>query len=153
EMSGGLDSTSVAATALGLIPGGAASLSAHCISHARLFEDHEKKYADIAARTFGIAIDHVIADDFPLFGSEAQWPPRPSPVYLGPLLGPWMAMASRMTTHSRVVLTGWDGDTFMSEYPAPYFRFLLQTRKFGELVRAMGWYAKSQRRAPPVGLR
>src|SRR5262249_12152876 len=99
ELSGGLDSTSVAAMALELLPGGPPNLRAHCVSYARLFEDQEKEYADIAARAFGIAIEHVIADDFPLFETEVEGPPPPAPVHLGPMLGPWRTMASRMVNH------------------------------------------------------
>jgi len=151
EVSGGLDSTSVAATAKGLManrPDDA--MKAFCVSYERLIPDQEKRYADIAAAAIGLPIEHIIGDDFPLFEEDVV---KPEPFHVYPLSAISTEVLKRMAAHSRVALTGWDGDTWMSETPKHYFRFLLKCGQLGRLASAMSWYVKSQRAPPPVGVR
>jgi asparagine synthase (glutamine-hydrolysing) len=153
EMSGGLDSTSIAATTRDLSPRGGGDLRAFCISYADLIPDREKEYADCAATALGMPITHVIADRFPLFEIPDAKLPRPDPGHVGPLTAPWNRMAQSMAAHSRVVLTGWDGDTLLTEDPRHYFYLLLRTARLQSLLAALFSYMGTQRRPPPVGLR
>ena len=152
SMSGGLDSTTVAASARGLAPGGA--LRAYTVSYARLIPDRERHYADLAAQTLAIPVDHLVADDLPLFEEEAVrknlWP---QPTDVAPLSAVSREFHGRMAAHGRVFLTGRDGDTFMAESPKHYHGFLLRRRRLGTLAGAASWYVRSQHRLPPVGLR
>jgi asparagine synthase (glutamine-hydrolysing) len=151
EVSGGLDSTSVAATAKQLManrPDDA--MKGFCVSYERLIPDQEKRYADIAAAAIGLPIEHIIGDDSPLFEEDV---PKPEPFNVYPLSAISTEVLKRMAAHSRVALTGWDGDTWMHETPRHYFRFLLKRGQLGRLASAMSWYVKSQRKPPPVGVR
>jgi len=151
EFSGGLDSTSVAATAKQLMrnrPNDA--MKAFCVSYEQLIPDQEKRYADIAAAAIGLPIEHIIGDDFPLFEEDVA---KPEPFNVYPLSAISTEVLKRMAAHSRVALTGWDGDTWMTETPRHYFGFLLKCGQFGRLASAMSWYVKSQRKPPPVGAR
>ena len=135
------------------MPYGGLALRAYCISYARLIPDREKEYADLTAAALGIGIEHVIGDDFPIFEPDLWSPLPPEPVHVDPFSTVWKTMAASMGTHARAVLTGWDGDTFMSESPSHYFRFLLGRGEIRRLASGMGWYVRSQHSLPPVGLR
>jgi asparagine synthase (glutamine-hydrolysing) len=154
ELSGGLDSTSVAATTRELLPAGGA-IRACCVSYARLIPDREKHFADIAASALGIPIDHVIADDLPLFQSDPEQTAVASdPAHVDPF-SPAISRASfaLMAAHSRVALTGWDGDTLMTESPRHYLGHLLRAGDLRGLASAMARYLVVKKRLPPIGLR
>ena len=58
-----------------------------------------------------------------------------------------------MAAQSRVALTGWDGDALMCESPRSDFRALFKRFDFGQLAADMGWYMRSKRALPPIGVR
>jgi asparagine synthase (glutamine-hydrolysing) len=55
----------------------------------------------------------------------------------------------QQAAHSRVVLTGWDGDMLLNESPKPYFRWLLRKGRWARLAAGVGGYAVSERRLLP----
>lgn len=155
ELSGGLDSTTVAATVKRLMPNANldSALKGFCVSYERLIPDRERYYADLAAKALGIPIEHMTGDDFPLFEETDCRKPRPEPFNIHPLSAISTGFLRRVAAHSRVVLTGWDGDTWMSETPRHYFRFMLKSGQLGRLASAVSWYVRSQRQPPPFGIR
>ncbi len=115
-MSGGLDSTTIAATALQLksrhsIP---LDLQAFTTVYDRLLPDEERYYSGIAAEALGLPIHYLVADDYQLF---ERWDrpelPRPEPIH-SPLLALSVDQLKQVAAHSRVVLYGHGGDEVLA---------------------------------------
>ncbi|HUE89811.1 MAG TPA: asparagine synthase-related protein [Vicinamibacterales bacterium] len=107
-MSGGLDSTSVAATAKCLLSKGPAAftLRAHTTVYDTLIPDEERRYAGIAAEALGVEIDFFVADHYgPLDGWDHAdlRPPEPSD---NPFIRMHSHQLARAAAHSRVILSG-----------------------------------------------
>ena len=156
SMSGGLDASTVAATAqhVAAAAGGALDLRAFCIVYDRLIPDEERYYSGLVARALGIPISYIVADDFPLFAdSEHPLLRVPDPVHTEPQSTLWDTLEARMAAHSRVLLTGFDGDTFLREPPGPYLWALLRAGRLGRLAGAVSWYVRTTRALPRLGLR
>ena len=112
SMSGGLDSTSLAAIA----QDAGADVHACAVVYDLLIPDEERHYATTAANHLGIPISFVTADQYSLF--EEQVPgdmDQPEPFLLSPLTAQFHNLLRLCAAHSRVALTGYDGDTFMNE--------------------------------------
>jgi len=120
------------------------------VSYARLIPDRERHYADLGRQTLAIPIDHLVADDLPLFEEEAVrknlWP---QPTDVAPMSagrensrpdgGPRPSLPDRPRR-----------DTFMAESRSTTTAFLLRRRRLGTLAGAASWYVRSQHRLPPV---
>jgi asparagine synthase (glutamine-hydrolysing) len=110
--SGGMDSTTIAATALAVAKQRSQpiDLQAFTIVYDRLIPDRERYYAGLAADKLGISIDYQVADDYDLdlAGTNSEFhSPEPSN-YPFPALR-WERF-QRVANHSRVVLCGHGGD-------------------------------------------
>lgn len=154
-MSGGLDSTALAATAHELLSKRSVpfDLRAFTIVYDRLISDEERYYSGLVAEAAGIPIHYLVADDYTLYERanqpELRWPePLDEPV-----LALSVDLFKQVAAHSRVALTGLDGDAVLSESPKSYFGALLKGRRFGRLVSDMGRYVLSQGQLPPIGVR
>lgn len=126
-MSGGLDSTSMAAIAARLAESksGKAGVEAYCCVFDRLCADEERYFARLAAEKIGIPIHYLIADNYALFEGWQEGSVRlPEPTD-EPLAAVYIDQARQMSSTCRVALTGWDGDALFSE----------QVRSIGSLVR------------------
>ena len=113
SMSGGLDSTSLAAIASELLDGRVQGVSN---VYDDLIPDEERHYSTIAAKHIGIPLTHVSADQFTLF--EQRQPldlHQPEPFLISPLSGQYNELLRNCANYSRVMLTGYDGDAFMNE--------------------------------------
>ena len=126
-MSGGLDSTSVAAVAARIAGSqpGKTGVEAYCCVFDSLFADEERYFAGLAAEKIGIPMHYLTADNYALFEgwqSGAVRLPEPADE---PLASVYIDQARQMSSTCRVALTGWDGDALFSE----------QVRSFGSLVR------------------
>lgn len=155
EMSGGLDSSAIAATALTLLSGrsGSFELNAHSIVYDRLIPDEERHYSGLVAAKLGIPIHYCIADKYKLYERGGL----PETHFPEPLHDPLAAMSidsfRQSAENGRVFLTGWDGDALLNESPKPYFRALLKDRKFARLFGGAVRYLVSQRRLVPLSVR
>ena len=155
HMSGGLDSTAVAATARDLLVEGGqpVALRAFTMVFDRLIPDRERHYSGLAAEGLGIPIQYRAADGYGLFD---RWDRpalgRPEPVR-APLLALEADFHGEVAAHSRVALTGEDGDTLLNELAGPYFAALFRAGRVGRLLADASWYTWSERRPPPTGLR
>jgi asparagine synthase (glutamine-hydrolysing) len=78
---------------------------------------------------------------------------QPEPFLLSPFAGQFNALLRMCSQHGRVALTGFDGDTLMSEPANSYFASAAQTLRFKEFTSALAWYVKTQGRLPGFGIR
>lgn len=154
-MSGGLDSTAVAATACELLSreGGDFSLRAYTITYEKLIEYDEDYYAGLTAEALGIPLNLLVADDYKLF--EKCFQPescRPEPVP-NPLRAINDDQYRQLSADSRVALSGHGPDTVLSTH---FPRHVASLARQGHTLRALadvGRYAFWQRQPPPVGVR
>ncbi|WP_373540727.1 asparagine synthetase B [Chamaesiphon sp.] len=109
--SGGLDSTTIAATALAVARqrNQPLDLKAFTIVYDTLIPDRERYYAGLAAARLGIPIDYQVADDYTLYqGYDSEFPtPEPANNPLEIVNGERLR---RVAGHSRVVFCGDGGD-------------------------------------------
>jgi len=115
SMSGGLDSTSLAAVARDLLPQ-PATVRAFSTVYDKLIPDRERHYSLLAASSLGIPIHHLSADNYSLFQEgRAGDLDQPEPFLVSPLAGQYFDLLRLMAENGRVALTGYDGDALMNE--------------------------------------
>jgi asparagine synthase (glutamine-hydrolysing) len=151
-MSGGLDSTSIAATARELLleGGSACDLTAFTGVYDRLIPDQERHFSGLAAEALNIPIHHLPLDDYKLFDRWDEPDLRtPEPLHC-PLWAGGIDHYRRVAAHGRIALTGQGGDAVFAWSPS-YFRDLLETRRFGQAIAELVAYLLSHRRLPPLG--
>ena len=132
SMSGGLDSTSLAAIACDLL-----DRKVHAVSNVydALIPDDERRYSTHAADHIGIPITHISADRFTLFEQrESLDLQQPEPFLMSPLSGQFNELLRTCANHGRIMLTGYDGDAFMHE---PARRSLASSAR-GQIRRVFG---------------
>lgn len=151
-MSGGLDSTSIAAVARRLISemGRDAEVRAQTIVYDTLIPDEERQYARMAADALGIAVTWFVADDFsPLEEREqsSSWTPEPSG---DPFLLMRTEQLKQAAALSRVVLCGTGGDEVLSGSHVTDLLGKMPLRELGaDIVRSLAIH----RRRPGLGVR
>ena len=146
-MSGGLDSSTVAAMAAG--PGGLPPNRCLAVTavYDSLFEDPERQFSSVAAEALGLSIEHVPVDDYELFGrwGDDAGPPEPSVEPLSAILRDLLLRAGR---HADVALTGDGGDP--SLLPGAVVRHV---GRVPTLMVARGvWQTLRRGLWPPLGL-
>ena len=107
SMSGGLDSTSLAAIAREH-----AMVAGFAVVYDTLIPDQERHYSTFAAEHLGIPITHLSADGYSLFDGEMD---QPEPFLISPLTGQFNDLLRLCEAFGPVALTGYDGDSFMHE--------------------------------------
>ncbi len=156
-MSGGLDSTSIAAVAKELLAGhgGVSLLTAYTLVYDRLIPDQERHFAEIAAHAIGIPIRYQALDDYALFDGwqdpdlSGMCLPEPADISLRCRS---LDFVERIWQGERVMLSGFGGDPLL--YPEP--THLARRLRRGEIVRVgreMIQYVRRFRRPPPLYLR
>jgi asparagine synthase (glutamine-hydrolysing) len=129
SMSGGLDSTSVAAIARERL-GNDSSLQACTVIYDHLIPDRERYYSTAAADHLGIPITYVIADRYSLFDQQVPGDmDQPEPFLLSPLTAQFHGLLRLCAAHGRVALTGWDGDSFMNEPQRSSFKIRTRIKR------------------------
>jgi asparagine synthase (glutamine-hydrolysing) len=154
-MSGGLDSSMIAASAdsgLKLIDP-SSELRAYCVVYDGAFPDDERTYATQVARSLKIPVYFLEGDQINSQTSKRTLGFAPEPFDVEPFYVASDELLRQISTTSRVGLTGWDGDTFMSESPKYLFHDLWRTRSFGKLANELMRYVYYQKSPPPVGIR
>lgn len=111
SMSGGLDSTAIAAIARDLLPQ-TGSVQGFTTVYDELIPDEERHYSTLAASGIGVPIHHLTADKYGLFEGELN---QPEPFLISPLGGQFSDLMRLMAGHAPVALTGYDGDALMNE--------------------------------------
>jgi asparagine synthase (glutamine-hydrolysing) len=107
SMSGGLDSTSLAAIASEY-----STVGAFAVVYDNLIPDEERHYSGLAAAHLGIPITHLSADGYSLFDGEMD---QAEPFLISPLTGQFNGLLRLCEAFGPVALTGYDGDSFMHE--------------------------------------
>jgi asparagine synthase (glutamine-hydrolysing) len=153
-MSGGTDSTAVAATAHKLLSAGtapAAGLHAFCAGYRELFEDAEPSYAALAARSLDIPFTFVALDRYRAYerlDGELRTPePQNNPLFAAEH-DTYVAAAAL----ARVALTGNGGDAVLRETRSHLVR-LVAAGKPATAAREALEYARVHRKLPRPGLR
>jgi asparagine synthase (glutamine-hydrolysing) len=130
SMSGGLDSTSLAAIAREY-----ATVGAFAVVYDTLIPDQERHYSTLAANHLGISITHLNADSYSLFDEQVPGDmDQPEPFLLSPLTAQFHNLLRLCADFAPVALTGYDGDSFMNEP-----RVTLRTR-IGRMLRKRDYH-------------
>ena len=148
-LSGGLDSSSIAATAheLSHEAGGTIDLRAFTVTHDSLIPDRDGEYARKVAEFLRIPIRYLAVDGLQLFerwdDGELSWPePVDDPFFAG------LFDESRMiAAECRVALEGEGMDNLMIFEMAPYVRNLMRKREWGHAARQAVRYLAAR---PPL---
>jgi asparagine synthase (glutamine-hydrolysing) len=107
SMSGGLDSTSLAAIAREQ----GKDVHAFAVVYDSLIPDEERHYSTLAANHLGIPITHLSADRYDLFDGDMD---QPEPFLISALGGQFKELLRLCANVSPIMLTGYDGDAFMN---------------------------------------
>jgi asparagine synthase (glutamine-hydrolysing) len=132
-MSGGLDSTTVAASAKRVLArhGSSNGLRAYTEVFDRLIPHEERHYATLAAEFLKMPIEFQVSDDARIFQLAESH--SPEPVHTA-----WpdftTSQLNHAASHSRVALTGFGADPALSSLLSTHLRELLQKRQFGRAV-------------------
>lgn len=156
SMSGGMDSTTIAATACKFLRkgGGTFDLKAFTVVYDKLLPDRERYYSGLVGETLGIPIQYLVADDYKLFGKvDRPLLQRPEPSNLS-LLAIFVDQLKQIAAHSRVVLDGNGGDPVFYSWGAYfYFAHLVKSWKFDRLIADTVAYVISHKKLPQPGVR
>jgi len=135
-LSGGLDSSTVAATARehSATPGAAVDLRAYTVTYEKLLPDRDGEHARTVAEFLHIPIRCLPMDELPLFDRwddpEVTWPEPVEDPFLVGLLDHMKVISQ----DCRVVLSGEGIDNLMVFEMRPYVRHLLQKREWRRLA-------------------
>jgi asparagine synthase (glutamine-hydrolysing) len=150
-MSGGLDSTSVAATARGRTADGGKPclLRAYTSTCSRLLPDEEARFAAIAAAALNIPIVYRAEDDLrPFDGWDKAERRRPEPES-DPLAGAEADLLRMIGAECRVLLTGYGGDPVFRT-PVTYPLRLLRQGRVAALAGEVWQHLRVHGRLPPI---
>jgi asparagine synthase (glutamine-hydrolysing) len=111
SMSGGLDSTSLAAIARDL----GKDVHAFAVVYDSLIPDEERHYSTLAAQHLRIPITHLSADRYSLFDEQVPGEMDQSqPFLISAMTGQFNDLLRLCADFSPIMLTGYDGDAFMN---------------------------------------
>jgi asparagine synthase (glutamine-hydrolysing) len=142
-MSGGLDSTTIAATSKEILAHRSTpfDLRAFTIVFDRLLPDKERHFSSVAAAALGMPIHQLTGDDYRPYErctERKSLPPEPAHE---PFAAMWIDHLRQVATHSPTALTGYGPDCMLA-YPmrAHIARCLRQVR-LDRVVTALAQYA------------
>jgi asparagine synthase (glutamine-hydrolysing) len=152
SLSGGLDSTSVAAAARA---GNEkpSELRAYCVVYDSVIPDEERKYAALVADALDIPLELLDGNEINQQDEGNSMGMAPEPFDVEPIYVVSNELLRRLSSRARVALTGWDGDAFMNETPRHSFAGSLKNGNVGRLLFDLIRYAYFQRSPPPIGIR
>lgn len=153
-LSGGLDSSSIAATArkLSVKPGGTSDLRAYTVIYDKLIPDCEGDFARTVAEFLDIPLRSFTMDGLQLFDrwdDPAFVPPEPVE---DPFAAALFDHFSVVAADCRVVLSGDGGDELMYFQMWPYTRDLLRNRQWRQLWTDVPHFLRV-RKFPSRGIR
>jgi asparagine synthase (glutamine-hydrolysing) len=154
-LSGGLDSTTLAARAVSLrkedSTGSDRRLHALSVDARPVVDDEEADLASRFAASLGIPCQVVHYGDVLPFGSLEDTPvPMPEPA-LDPYTDLCLFYQRLVAKNSSVVLSGNGGDEVLRLQAMPYLRFLCKRGGPLPAISTLGRYVISQRKLPPLG--
>ena len=151
-MSGGLDSTAVAATAHRLYAERGAGPGIHCytLGYEQLIIDREGHFATQVARSLPAPIDFIALDEYRLAERWGELPISPEPrnhVYDAI----YHDLDARVAKDHRVALTGLGSDPLLT-FNTRYLAIQLRQLRLGTATRYLASSLLSKGRLPPLGL-
>jgi asparagine synthetase B (glutamine-hydrolysing) len=146
-LSGGVDSTTIAAAAREVAP--SARLQAITARYPRYLPDDELQYARAAAESLSLPLTVINADRYDAWHVRGASPVTPSPLD-EPMLADWRDVVACAAGYGTVALYGEDGDALFS--PSGW-RSMRNAGSPGSIAIAVARYAISERRRPYLGLR
>lgn len=146
-MSGGLDSSMVAAVARSYLPHPDA-VQAHTIVYNHLIPDQERYYSELVAKQLNIPIHFYAGEDYPLFGPTGSFC-HPEPLE-DPYIAMTLAMQRDIAQHCRVVLTGDEGDAPLTANVRAHGWQLLHQGKWLQFLSEVTWYVFARGRLPVI---
>lgn len=154
-LSGGLDSTTLAACAVFLRKqdSNGSNLKLHAVSvdSRPAVDDEESDLASRFAASLGLPCQVVHYGDVLPFASLEDSPvPCPEPA-LDPYADLCLYYQRLVAKNSPVVLSGNGGDEVLRLQAMPYLRFLYNRQGPLSIISALGRYVISQRKLPPLG--
>jgi asparagine synthase (glutamine-hydrolysing) len=153
-MSGGMDSSSVAATAAEVLGqrSNHPDLRAYTVVFDRLIPDRERYYSKLVAEAVGIPIHYLAADDYRLYERWDRPELRsPEPDHR-PMRAYEIDHLRQVASQSRVALSGLGGDPALY-CSRSYLLAMMKKFQFRSLAAELGSYVLSRRRIPGFGIR
>lgn len=154
-LSGGMDSTSIAATAQKQLrqTGHPFDFRAYTIVYDQLAQEEEGRYARMVAEACNLHTEYLVADSYMLSPpvENSSWS-LPEPLLIPNQAAEWEVTA-RVATYGRVLFTGFGGDPlFMTMDTLAYWQQLLKRGQLALVAQDIGYYIKKGRR-PSLGIR
>jgi asparagine synthase (glutamine-hydrolysing) len=151
-LSGGLDSTSVCATATQIASarGQKEQLKAFTYSMTNFFDDSEPKLASLCAQHLGMAhqlFQEPCLTPFENRDHDGDLQPEPNDAVFFASDRRFLAM---IANHANVVLSGDGGDDVLTGQAWPYLTDLFRAREWRRMAREFGTYLGTHRRIPPL---
>ncbi len=154
-MSGGMDSSAVAAVAKKALSRNASSfdLRAYVTVYDHLIPDEERYYSGLVAESLNIPVRYLVADDYALYERWDQ-PELNTPEPNG---DPQFAALNHdlvrdTASNCRVALTGFGGDPALLASPS-YVSSMLRRLRLIDVASGALTYALTCRAIPPIGVR
>jgi asparagine synthase (glutamine-hydrolysing) len=151
-LSGGMDSTTVAATVCLLREKSGMDKNLHAISGdlQPLFADEEGSFANKAAAHLGLSFELAHCGallPFTKFNDSAARFPEP---LADPYWETYVHTCGQAAAKGRVVLTGYGGDNVLNNETWPYFVYLANHGRLAKALVEFGGYAITRRKVPPL---
>ena len=146
-LSGGIDSTTMAAAATEAAPAG--SLRALTTRYPRYVDDVELPFTRAAAERLRLPLTVLDADRHVPWQVDPGDPPPPFPLD-EPMLADWRDALASAAEHGTVALYGEDGDALLRP---PGWHALRSAASVAQIAFAAARYTLAERRRPYVGLR
>lgn len=150
-LSGGLDSTSLAAVACAIAKqDGGNGLRAYTIDCGTMFKDQEGALAAFVAKHLDMDIETLSgASCLPYEGWDDSLAQTPEP-YHEPFLFLSRRQYRQVQSGARVALSGYGGDDILAGQAWPYLVYLFRRRDFKPMVKTFGSYVLRHGRIPPL---
>jgi asparagine synthase (glutamine-hydrolysing) len=151
-LSGGLDSSTVAATAIKILneSNSSACLSAYTVDYRPLFDDREGEFASRVARHLGIPLEISHGGECaPFSGWNGRGFSLPEPQH-EPFFLLQVQQYRWTAARARVALTGDGGDDVLLAPAWAYLKYLVSQNQWGSVVKSFGGYFLRHGRIPPL---
>lgn len=153
-MSGGMDSTAIAALAQDHAAqnGRSLDLQAYTVVYDDLIPDEERHYSTMVANHLGIPIHHLPADRHEPYAPARRPSASPPEPLHAPLWALTLDSLELISSQAQVVLTGDGADPLYLSSPG-YLQSMIRSRRFGTLAHDLILDAIIHRRMPRLGVR
>ena len=115
SMSGGTDSSAIAAVVSKIRPGESLKFGLHAITvvYDKLHPCRERFYSSLVGEHLAVPVQYIVADQYPLLAPSVQWT-RPLQIYQP---GLWLDLGQQTLQYAPVILTGSAGDNLLHYSP------------------------------------